>query len=384
MKILKNWLKYLIPFTLGVLIYSFVTQYDRTIALFSDVFGGFFYLVTRFLIGFGVAYFLNFPMRFIEKTFKFKRWLSIIVTYIIALGFLTLIIWFVIPSLVDSVRQILSTGQTYYIQIQELLNRLSVAIPESARGTVDDVLVNASKSIMDYLSTLLSMDNIGSTLTNIVSSSVRTLMNIMFGLFISFYALWDKEKLMKSMKRFLYAILPNNRVEGAVGVCKDADHNFSRFLIGKFWESVLVGILSLILYLIFRLPVPVFLAFLAGVTNMIPIFGPIAGGAITGIILLGFGPVEMLVGVLICIAMQTLDGAVLGPKILGNAFGMSPILVIISITVGGDLFGIPGIILGVPVVVTIKHILINKFFKRRLRDKGIDDDEEIEGQIKME
>lgn len=372
MKLIKDWLKYLVPFSLGVLIFSFITQYDKTVALFDSLLSGAVYLVTRFFIGFGLAYFLNFPMRFLEQKFKLKRIFSIIITYLLMIAIIFLIIWGVVPSLVDSVRQILNTSQTYYIQVQDLMNSFFGALSSSAQGVVNQTLRQASDGIMEYLKQLISMDYLGSFISRTLSSSVRTLMNLIFGMFISFYALWDKEKLVHLMKRLIYATFPQKKADKTLALSKDADYNFSRFLIGKVWDSLIIGIVSLIAYMIFGVPVPVFLAFVAGITNMVPYFGPLMGGIVTAVVLLGFSPINMIVGVLIVIAVQTLDGAVIGPKILGDACGISPLLIIISITVGGDLFGLPGILFAVPVVGTFKQVIIDKLLNKRLKEQGLD------------
>jgi predicted PurR-regulated permease PerM len=234
---------------------------------------------------------------------------------------------------------------------------------------------------MNYLKTLLDMDLLG----QFVSRSVRTGMNIVFGLFISFYALLSKEKLVAASKRFIYAVFPRKISGDMLSVFHDADVNFSKFIIGKGFESVLVGLISLAAYLIFDLPVPVFLAIVAGIMNMVPIFGPIFGSIVTGIILLGFGPMQMLTGVLICIAVQALDNAALSPKILGDACGLSPLMIIVSITIGGDLFGLLGILLAVPVVGTLKHTVVARIIEYRLSTRGIDPDNpdnpgELDGQ----
>jgi predicted PurR-regulated permease PerM len=383
----KYWFRYLVPFALGVLIFSFITQYDRTVALFNSLFSGAVYLTTRFIIGFGLAYFLNFPMRFLEKKFKLKRLLSIILTYIIALGIIVMIVWFVAPSLVDSVSQILSTSQDYYVQVHNLVQNIFGALPPDAQAFVNGAIRNMFDGIMDYLDDTTSMNQLSVALTDILNSSIRTIANIAFGLFISFYALWDKEKLILLMKRLLYAVWSRSRAEKILELSKETDNKFSRFIIGKVWESVLVGILSLIIYTVLGLPVPVFLAFVTGLTNVVPFFGPVAGGVINAIILLGFSPMDMLIGVIVVVAVQAIDNAVIAPKILGDATGLSPLMVIIAITVGADLFGLPGIFLAAPVVGTFKHVIVDKLLNRRLKEQGVDVDEPdkpLDGQMKME
>ena len=385
MKKLREWLKYLVPFTLAVLVFAFITQFDETVAMFGSLFSKIIYLISRFAIGFGLAYFLNFPMRFMEKKFRFRRWLSILTTYLLFVMVLALMAMFVIPSMVESIQQILGTSQTYYSQIQELLNPAVLDLPAEALDTINGLLRSAADGTMNYLKNLLNMDILG----QFVSRSVRTVMNIMFGAFISFYALLSKEKLVAAFKRFIFAVFPRRNSLDILSVFRDADVNFSKFIIGKALESVAVGLVSLAAYLVFGLPVPVFLAVVAAVTNMVPIFGPIIGGVVTGIILLGFDPMQMLTGVLICIAMQAFDGAVLGPKILGDACGLSPLVIIISITVGGDLFGLMGILLAVPVVGTFKNTVVTRIIGYRLSSRGFDPDDpakpdELDGQMEMQ
>lgn len=387
MKKLREWLKYLVPFTLAVLVFAFITQFDKTVAMFGDLFGWIVYLISRFAIAFGVAYFLNFPMRYMERRFRFKRWLSITLTYVLFFMFIAIVMMFVIPSVVESIQQILGASQHYYRQIAELLNSISLRgdLPAEALEVINGVLRGAGDGLMSYLKNLMNMDILG----QFVSRSLRTVTNIGFGLFISFYALHSKEKLAAAFKRFIFSVFPRKISSDTLSVLRDADVNFSRFIIGKVMESFLIGLISLAAYLIFGLPVPVFLAILAGLSNIVPIFGPIFGTVVTGIILLGFGPMPMLIGVLICIAVQALDAAVLGPKVLGDACGLSPLMIIISITVGGDLFGLLGILLAVPVVGTLKHTVVARIIEYRLSSRGIDPDDpenpgEMDGQMEMD
>lgn len=383
---LKDWLKYLAPFTVAVLIFAFITQYDQTTSMFGKLLDKLIFLVSRFAIGFGVAYFLNFPMRYLERKFKFKRWLSITLTYVMVIALLALMVMFVVPSMVESIQQILGTSQTYYSQIQGLLSTWVPEMPEEAYEFINGILRQAADGVMNYLRTLMAMDVLG----QFVSRSVRTLANIVFGLFISFYALWSKEKLASACKRFIFAVFPRKKADGVLSLSTEADINFSKFIVGKIWDSLIIGVISFVAYMIFGLPVSVFLAVVAAVTNMVPYFGPVVGGVITGIILLGFNPMYMLTGVLIVIAVQSLDGAVIGPKILSDACGLSALMIIISITIGGDLFGLWGILFAVPVVGTFKNVIVEKVLNNRLKSRGLDVEEpektpedEIDGQVEM-
>ncbi|GHV35516.1 transporter [Clostridia bacterium] len=372
MKKLKEYAKYIPVFILGVVIIAFITEFDKTMATFQKVFGYLGFLIGRFAIGFGLAYFLNLIMRFFERKLKFKRVFSLITTYALFLGFLGLMGWLVIPAVAESVKGISTSVTTYYSKVMELLDGVLDQLTPEAAAMAADAIRNVVDTTTLFLRQLLSWDFLGGTL----GSAGRSILNVAFGFLISMYALWDKDKLRNGAKRFVNSITSDHVGKITLRLAHDADHYFSKYIVGKSLDSLLVGVVSLVLFLVFGLPVAPFLAVVVMVTNLIPYFGPIIGGVICAVVLMGFDPMYALIGLLIVIGVQILDGSFIEPVIVGDSVDLSPLLTLVVITIGGDLFGVFGMFFAAPVVGTLKNILTEVMDARLKFKNGESGDED--------
>ena len=182
--------------------------------------------------------------------------------------------------------------------------------------------------------------------------------------------LYDKKRLMRSCWKIIYAFLPQKRIPACHEILSECNRLFSSFVVGKFIDSSIIGVLCFILMTILRLPDGLLISVIVGVTNMIPYFGPFIG-AIPGILILLFvKPVKALIFAIMVLCLQQFDGLILGPKILGDSTGMKPLWIIFAITVGGSMFGVIGMFLGVPVVAIINY-LFDLYLQYRLKKKNI-------------
>lgn len=360
-ELIKNWRKYILPFALFVFVFAFIMNYASTMALVQGVLGWVWYIISRFVIGFAMAYMVNFLVEFFRRRLKFPRWLAIATSYVLLLGLLVWMIVYIVPLSIDSINQIITV-------LTDAYNRLSAYLTESA-GLMDPqiyetlvgMLGGVKEGLLSFFTGLLNYP----FLENVLKSSTRALINISFGFLISIYALFDKERLLKNAKLVIRAIIPK-RAPRFFELAGEANSTFSRFMVGKTLDSLIIALLSYILYALFRLPIAPFLAVVAGVTNMIPYFGPIVGGVITVLLLFCYDPLFALYGLLIVVFLQTIDGMVLGPKILGDAVGISPLLTIVAISIGGDIAGFTGMFIGVPLLAVFKKTVYPAFLERRL------------------
>ena len=154
---------------------------------------------------------------------------------------------------------------------------------------------------------------------------------------------------------------------------KRADVIFSGFVRGKLLDSIIIGILCFVGCSILKFPYTPLVSVFVGVTNIIPFFGPFLGAIPSTFLILLVSPRQALYFVMFVLALQQLDGNVIGPKILGNTTGLSSLWVIIAILVGGGFFGIAGMFFGVPVCACLNS-LVNFFVEARLRKKGLSPD----------
>jgi predicted PurR-regulated permease PerM len=340
-----------------------------------DIIGRFLTIVAPFIFGFFFAYLirpivvtLEKPLKKIKKGKgeKIKRVISIVVSYLIIIGALTVIIVYIFPQMKNSVKDIGNSVKNGYNYVTNHLDEMNAMIPIINLGNVIEYIQN---NLIDKL-----MSNSGTIVPFVYrfSSSVLTsLYNIFMGLVISIYMIIDGQKLKNSIKRIIYAVSP---IEKAPAICKTiskCNHIFNGFLFGKAVDSLIIGILCFIAMSILQLPYSLLLSVIVGITNMIPYFGPIIGAIPGFVIYLFIDPKLSLVFAIMILILQQFDGLYLGPKILGDLTGIKPLWVIFGIVIGGAYFGAVGMFLGVPTVAVFMY-LADLFIESKLKKKKID------------
>ena len=340
-----------------------------------DIIGRFLAIIAPFIFGFFFAYLIRPIVATLEKPLKkikkgkgekIKRVISIVVSYLIVIGALTIIIVYIFPQMKNSVKDIGNSVKNGYNYVTNHLDEMNAMIPVINLGSVIEYIQN---NLIDKL-----MSNSG-TIVPVVyhfSSSVLTsLYNIFMGLVISIYMIIDGQKLKNSIKRIIYALSP---IEKAPAICKTiskCNHIFNGFLFGKAVDSLIIGILCFIAMSILQLPYSLLLSVIVGITNMIPYFGPIIGAIPGFVIYLFIDPKLSLVFAIMILILQQFDGLYLGPKILGDLTGIKPLWVIFGIVSGGAYFGAGGMFLGVPTVAVFMY-LADLFIESKLKKKKID------------
>ena len=190
-------------------------------------------------------------------------------------------------------------------------------------------------------------------------------------LIASIYMLAGKDRLIAQMRKLTFALFPVKKAGHILEVAARANGIFVGFINGKLLDSAIIGLLCFVLTTLFRIPYAVLVSVVVGLTNIIPFFGPIIGAVPCLMILLIVDPWSALRFGVLVIALQQFDGNILGPKILGNSTGLSAIWVLVSIVLGGGLFGFPGMVLGVPTFAVL-YSLVRDWSEARLAEKGID------------
>ena len=206
------------------------------------------------------------------------------------------------------------------------------------------------------------------------------IVNVFITIIVSIYMLYDKRRIMRVCWKMIYAFLPQKYIPLCKEIVAECNRLFSSFVVGKFIDSLIIGILCFVLMTIFRMPYTLFISLIVGVTNMIPYFGPFIG-AIPGILIILFiSPLRAVGFAILILALQQFDGLILGPKILGDSTGMKPLWIIFAISIGGSIAGVIGMFLGVPLVAFLSYLL-DRYLDHRLRKKSITD-AMIDGALK--
>jgi len=196
-------------------------------------------------------------------------------------------------------------------------------------------------------------------------------------LIISVYMLTGKDNLLFQFKKATYAYFSKHRADRMVEIAHRSSEIFSGFIIGKLIDSIIIGILCFIGMMFIYPDYTVLVAVIVGVTNMIPFFGPFIGAIPCVFILLVVSPMAAAVFTVFVFLLQQFDGNILGPKILGDSLGLSPIWVLAGILIGNGLFGIAGMLIGVPTFAVL-YKLVSENIASRLEEKGLDSNLKIE------
>ena len=328
-------------------------------------------VLSPFILGFCIAYMLNTPVCFFERKvyrkLRYRRVLSILTVYLIALAVVVVLLNMVLPQVVQGVMDLAGNIDAYTRSLNDLVRIVEEQFHLEGEGFEEIVtyVQDLTKGLMELLSrSLPKLLDFGMAIGSGVISGVTALI-------ASIYMLAGKGRLVPQLKKMLYAVFPKRRADRFLDVLSHANQVFVGFINGKLIDSAIIGVLCFILSLIVRVPYPMLVSVVVGVTNIIPFFGPIIGAIPCLMILVLVDPWAALRFLILVVALQQFDGNILGPKILGDSTGLSAIWVLVAIVVGGGLFGFPGMILGVPTFAVL-YELVRQWVNKQLKAKQID------------
>ena len=346
-----------------------------------------FAVIAPVLYGLVIAYLLNYPYKtFYDHAFKKmgtkRKWLkkckkplSLLLAYIIIFGIVGFLVSTLIPELSSSVTTLIDNIPIY----ERAIKSASDSVVEFVRNLTGYNLYELAtySNLITWITGDDTTEFIKSIVTNIVPSAFSTVLGIGTGLYnwglgiiISIYLLAGKERLIRQFKLAIVAYTPEKFNRWFFKVADVFNNKCGKFIVGKIIDSFIIGLMCFIGLSIFRFHYPLLISVVIGVSNLVPFFGPIIGAIPTTFLLLIINPMEALGFVIFIIVLQQFDGNILGPKILGETVGISGFWIMISVIVGGGLFGLPGMLLGVPVFAAI-YALIEEGAARRLKNKEI-------------
>ncbi|WP_425445936.1 AI-2E family transporter [Dethiothermospora halolimnae] len=351
----KKYYFNLVPLiVIGIVLFKFIYT--------ENSLGSFFNLITPFIWAFFVAYLLNPILVYLEEHFKIKRIWSILIVYIILVGLIVLIITIFTPKVVQSFKNLVQDIPDYFDATKKWLSSEPDKLQFLNRyGVIDYIRENIYDILDDVKTNITTMIN--STISQVINFT-SALLDFALGIIISIYILKDKELFKKQFKKLIYTMINKDKGTYYINLMSDLDKVFSKYLVGKIIDSIIIGILCFIGLLIINAPYALVFSTIVGITNMIPYFGPFIGMVPAVIITLFYSPIKAIWVGLFIFGLQQFDGLYLGPKILGTQVGLKPFWIISAIIVGGGLFGILGMLLAVPVAAMIKTILVKYIEKK--------------------
>lgn len=332
-------------------------------------------IMRPFIYGFIIAYLINIPYKWILQkplagltrkggiTYKLAKIMSLLISYLSIMSIIGVLFWFIIPQFLNSLTVLVVNIPTYITSLEELI--ISIANRFGLENLYGGQIGNLWNDFMNRIYEV-AVEFLPAAF-NLLGSLTSGLFNWIIGLAFSIYLLYGKDILLHQFDRAFLAFTPGRHVPRIRELATRTNRMFSGFIAGNLVDAIIVGILCYIGLSLLKMPFALLVSVIIGVTNIIPIIGPFIGAIPGGFIILMVDPVKALIFIPFVLALQQLDGNVIKPRVFGNQVGLPSIWVLLAIIVFGGLFGITGMIIGVPVTALLYSILREEINKRTTR-----------------
>jgi len=357
---------------------------DGAIAAFNFLNGVF----SPFLLGAALAFVLNVPMRYLEaKLFPpsagkksripsgLRRVVSLLATFLLVVAGLLLLILVIAPELAETISGL---GSTIQNAISRFLLWAETIFAENPHITQYLQAITVDWRSIDWEGILSSVvdflrDGAGNMLSSTItaaSSLISSIATFFIAFVFSIYILLQKEKLGLQCRKALFALLPKRYADSVLHVCSLSSRIFSSFITGQCMEAVILGGMFFLSMTILKMPYALLVGCLISVTALIPIVGAFIGCAVGAFLLLMVSPMQALIFVIMFLVLQQVEGNLIYPHVVGNSVGLPSIWVLAAVTVGGNLFGVVGMLLFIPLV-SVVYTLFREYVYKRLKEKSI-------------
>lgn len=353
-------------------IYLFIYYWDAI----SDVGALLIATLNQLLSGALIAYVINIVMSFYERLYfprsnrkaviKTRRTVCLVLSVLTIIGIVALIVVLIIPELIEC-SQVLAQKLTPYIErLPEFIGKselLSALLEENLGITPDSLDWKSllSKAVEFLIS---GASGVVESVVSVVSTVIGVVLAIFISAIFSLYLLMNRDRLIEGSHRLMNACIKPEKASVILHVIRVANDSFRRFIVGQCTEAVILGILCLVGMLIFRFPYATMISALIGFTALIPIAGAYIGAGVGAFMIMTDSPLKAILFIVFIVILQQLEGNFIYPKVVGDSVGLPGIWVFVAIIIGGGLFGILGMLLGVPALATLYRLLREYVSKR--------------------
>lgn len=346
--------------------------------IITNVFGWIYAVISPVVLGAIIAFVLNILLRFFDnKVFagldksskpavvKLKRPLSLIASLAAAILVIVLIVNVIFPQIGDTLKMIGDAFIKFFPQVLEWVEELMISWDISV-DELREIELNWDKiqqTVVDWVkSGSMSAVNIATSLS---TSIFGMLFNFILAFIIAIYFLLQKEQIIGAINMCAKAYMKEKNYKYAVKVAKLSNTSLSNFVTGQLLEAVILGSLCFVGMLIFKFPYASVVSVLVGVTALIPMFGAWIGGGISAVLILMVDPVKALLFLVFIVILQQLEGNLIYPRVVGQSMGLPGLLVLLAVVIGGNLFGVVGILISVPLC-SVVYALVKESVANRL------------------
>lgn len=306
-------------------------------------------ILSPFIIALTIAYILNPVVIWLQQR-GLKRVLSVLIIYLVFFGLLFALVARFAPIIVREVSHLAERVPEYTRQAQDLLNNFYNAthrlqLPQSIQQAVETSLKEVETALVGYLSRI----------PEITIDVARGIFNLALVLILTFYFLKD----FSMVKDSLYLTVPRNNRGRARKILHEIDYSLGKYIRGQLLISLIIAITTYLSLLLLGVDFALILGLLAGATNIIPYFGPFIGAIPAVVVALLKSPALALKTAMVFFIIQQVESHFIAPQVLGKSLGLHPLVVILALLVGGQFFGILGMMVAVPVVAVARILIRN-------------------------
>jgi len=335
-----------------------------------------------FVLGGAIAFVINVPMSFLEKKIfgktkdgnkvgkKLARPISLLLTIILAVGVIALVMFGVIPQLTRTMGSLMISIANFVPQMQNWIREFSHNNQDIMK-LVNQVQFNQDQAIKWGISILGSgAGNMMNTTMSAVGSIVSGFATFFIAFSFACYILFQKEKLHVQIRKVFFAFIPKQKAEAFLKICSLTYQTFANFLTGQCVEAVILGSMFVVTLSILKMPYALLIGTLIAFTALIPIFGAFIGCAVGCFLIFMVNPKQAILFIIVFLILQQIEGNLIYPHVVGGSVGLPSIWVLAAVTIGGNLMGIVGMLIFIPLV-SVLYTIFREFVYLRLKEKNI-------------
>ena len=367
----------LIVFT--ALIVVALWKFDVVLGVIKAVWG----IIFPFVLGGAIAFVINVPMSFLEKKLfgkakekgskaagKLARPISLLLTIVLVVGVIVLVMFGLIPQLTATIGSLMNSIAEFIPQMQSWVREFTHNNRE-IMDLVNQVEFNPNKAIQWGMSIL---GNGAGNFMNTTMTAVGSIVSGVTTFFIAFsfacYILFQKEKLHVQVRKVFFAFIPKRKAEVILEVCSLTYRTFANFLTGQCLEAVILGSMFVITLSILKMPYALLIGIIISFTALIPIFGAFIGCVLGCLLIFMVSPKQAILFILVFLILQQIEGNLIYPHVVGSSVGLPSIWVLAAVTIGGNLLGIIGMLIFIPLV-SVLYTLFREYVYLRLKKQHI-------------
>lgn len=370
----KEWYANAVALCIAVAFYVIITNLGSILEEVNQFIGYF----GAVIIGLVLAYLMN-PLAKLYRRTVFGRvskdnlrWtLSVVLAVITTIFVLGIILQMLIPQLIDSIYLLVSNMDTYVASLEKLVDRFGLSETLKIDAFMDSLLGQSGK-----ITTFLKEN--ANEILNASATAGKTIGKWVIAFIMSVYMLMSKDSMKNVMLRLMHAVIPEKPYKSTIKFLTRCHRILSDYIVFSLLDAAIIGGTNAVFMAVMGMEYVGLVSVVVAVTNLIPTFGPIIGGVIGGFILLLVHPLHALIFVAFSFLLQFLDGYVIKPKLFGNKLGVSGLLIIVAVIVCGNIWGVVGILLAIPLAAILDFICMDEVIPalERRRAKEIEMEKE--------